>query len=164
MAVTDFELVDPTHSQLHPALDEAQMAAVARYGRCCTYAAGEQVFEHGQRDAPFVVLKSGAVDIYERTDPQKRRRIAHVIAGRFIGDLSMFTGEPTVAEAEAAADCEAYILEREQLRRLITEQTYVGEVILKCLIDRREWLRGNDLGTVKLVGSRYDAGCYELRD
>ncbi|MEM7626927.1 MAG: FAD-dependent oxidoreductase [Planctomycetota bacterium] len=159
-----FELVDPAHPVLHPELDSEQISTVARYGRSCTFAPGDTLFRHGQRDAPFVVLKTGRVDIFERTSPTERHLIAKVIAGRFIGDQSMFTGEPTVAEAEAAEPCEALILEREQLRRLITEHTYVGEVILKCLMDRRDWLRGNDLGQVKLIGSRFSEDCYALRD
>jgi thioredoxin reductase (NADPH) len=159
-----FELVDPTHPRLHPALDAEPMRVVAEYGRCCDFNEGDTLFTHGQRDAPFIVLKSGRVDIYEKTSPRDRKLIAQVIPGRFIGDISMFTGEPTVAEAVAAERCEAYLLEREQLRKLIAEHTYIGEVILQCLIDRRDWLKGNDLGAVKLVGSRYSDACYGLRD
>ena len=158
------EMVDPAHPVLHPALTAEQIEIVARYGECCEYKVGQRIFEHGQRDAPFIVLKSGHVEIYERMSSDKRRLIAHVIPSRFIGDLSMFTGEPTVAEGEASEPCEALILERGQLRKLITEHTYIGEVILKCLIDRRDWLRGQDLGAVKLVGSRYDEKVYALRD
>ncbi|MEL7086933.1 MAG: FAD-dependent oxidoreductase [Planctomycetota bacterium] len=161
---TSFELVDPTHPQLHPELTAEQIETVGRYGRCRPFSPGERLFNHGQRDAPFIVLKAGRVDVYERHSPTQRQLIAHVVPGRFIGDLSMFTGEPTVAEAEAAEPCEALVLEREQLRRLITEHTYVGEIILKCLMNRREWLRGNDLGYVKLIGSRFSEDCYNLRD
>ncbi|MEM1027907.1 MAG: FAD-dependent oxidoreductase [Planctomycetota bacterium] len=164
MSIATFELVDPTHPQLHPRLSDEHQQFALRYGRCCTYNVGDRLFEHGQRDAPFIVLKSGKVDIFERLSPDQRRLIAHVIEGRFIGDLSMFTGEPTVAEAEAIEPCEAIILTREQLRRLITEHTYLGEIVLRCLMDRREWLRGNDLGAIKLVGSRYSEDCYALRD
>ncbi|MEO1235847.1 MAG: FAD-dependent oxidoreductase [Planctomycetota bacterium] len=164
MPQATFELVDPEHPRLHPELSDEHGEIVMRYGTCRRYAEGETLFTHGQRDAPFIWLRSGKVDIHERSGPDARQLIAHVIAGRFIGDIAMFTGEPTVAEAEAAVDCEACVLEREALRRLITEHTYVGEIILRCLIDRREWLKGNDLGAVKLLGSRYSERCYELRD
>jgi len=164
MTTKTFELVDPAHPQLHPRLSDDHLEIVGRYGKCCVYEPGDMLFNHGQRDAPFVVLKSGKVDIYERLSADSRQLIAHVIEKRFIGDLSMFTGEPTVAEAEAIEPCEAFILTREQLRKLITEHTYVGEIILQCLIARRDWLRGNELGAVKLVGSRYSDDCYALRD
>ncbi len=112
MPTTPVKLVEPDHPILHPALDAEQIEIVASYGRCCDYQYGDKIFEHGQRDAPFVVLKSGRVEIFECMTPGERRLIAHVIPGRFIGDLSMFTGEPTVAEAEASEACEALILQR----------------------------------------------------
>ncbi|MEM8737203.1 MAG: FAD-dependent oxidoreductase [Planctomycetota bacterium] len=164
MTTPHFELVDPKHPRLHPELSAEHLQIIADYGECCSYQEGDTIFTHGQRDAPFVVLKTGSVAVYERMSPGKRRLIANVLERRFIGDLSMFTGEPTVAEAEADEPCEALILEREQLRRLITEHTYVGEIILRCLMDRRDWLKGNALGAIRLVGSCYSEKCYALRD
>ncbi len=158
------EIVDPTHPTLHPALSDEQLELVARYATCRVYELGETMFRHGQRDAPFIVLKAGKVDIYERNSPTQRTLIANVIPRRFIGDLSMFTGEPTVAECEAGERCEAYVLERPALRRLITEHAEIGELILKCLIDRREWLQGQELGQVKVIGSLLDKDAFALRD
>ncbi|MEM8782744.1 MAG: FAD-dependent oxidoreductase [Planctomycetota bacterium] len=157
-------LVDPTHPRLHPKLTEDQLCEVAQYAACQRFEPGQLLFKQGQRHAPFVVLRQGKVNVYDKQTPHHRVLIAHCIAGRFIGDLSMFTGEPTIAMCEAAQECEAYVLTQAQLRQLITEHAAVGEIILKCLMDRREWLRGEKLGHVKVVGSRYDRDAFKLRD
>ncbi len=159
-----FELVDPADPRLHPALSDKQLDAVARFASCREFAEGDVMFEQGQRDAPFIIVKSGRADIYENLPGGDRRVIAHVIARRFIGDLSMFTGQPTLAECVAAEPCEALVMDREALRRLIAENSEVGDIIFACLIARREWLLGNDLGLAKLIGSRWSDESYRLRD
>ncbi|MEM7575994.1 MAG: FAD-dependent oxidoreductase [Planctomycetota bacterium] len=158
------EIVDPTHPTLHPALSDAQLEQVAALGACRVYEPGEQLFKHGQRDAPFIVLKTGSAKVYEAQACGERTHIADVIARRFIGDLSMFTGEPTLAECEASERCEAYQLDRHQLRKLINNHADTGETILQCLMARREWLRGNEIGYIRVVGSRFDPKAYDLRD
>ncbi|MEM8494515.1 MAG: FAD-dependent oxidoreductase [Planctomycetota bacterium] len=158
------EIVEPTHPTLHPALSDTQLECVASLGACRVYKKGETIFRHGQRDAPFVVLKAGGANIFERQACGTRTLIAKVIERRFIGDLAMFTGEPTLAECEAAERCEAYALDRHQLRKLINDHADTGELILKCLMERREWLRGNEIGYIRVIGSRFDPKAYDLRD
>ena len=158
------ELVDPTHPTLHPALTEAQLECIARFAVCQEFEPGDVLFKHGQREAPFIVLESGKADIYERLADGSRRLIAVVIADRFIGDLSMFTGQPTLAECEAAEHCRTLVMDRAKLRELIAHHSDVGDVILRCLIERREWLKGNDIGYAKLVASRWSPEAFRLRD
>ncbi|MEO0587080.1 MAG: FAD-dependent oxidoreductase [Planctomycetota bacterium] len=157
------DIVDPEHAVLHPALSERQMEQVARVAVCREYASGEVMFQHGQRDAPLFVLERGSVDIFDRTQPGDTL-IARVIEGRFVGDVSIFTGEPTVAECVASEPVRALTVERTALRRLIAESADVGDLILRTLIARREWLSGHGLGQVKLIGSRWSEQTFRLRD
>jgi len=157
------DIVDPEHPVLHPVLDERQMGELAAVATCREYACGDVMFTHGQRDAPLIVLETGSVDIFDRTQPGDTL-IARVIAGRFIGDLSMFTGEPTVAECVASEPVRALLIERPALRRLIAESGDVGDLVFRTLIARREWLDGHGLGRIKLIGSRWSEQTFRLRD
>ncbi|MEM1209618.1 MAG: FAD-dependent oxidoreductase [Planctomycetota bacterium] len=160
-SITD--LVPPDDPVLHPALTERQLREVAALAHCREYAPGEVMFEQGQRNAPLIVLESGSVDIYDRTQPGDTL-IARVIAGRFVGDLAMFTGEPTLAECVASEPVRALIIDQPQVRRLIAQQPDVGDLILRTLIARREWLSGHGLGQIKLIGSRWSEHTFRLRD
>ena len=68
------------HSVAFPTLDEAQMASL---GRCPLttlkrYRDGEKLFEAGDRDFKFFVVKSGSVEIRRRIgrDAEDRRRFS----------------------------------------------------------------------------------------
>src|SRR5216110_2977560 len=97
--VEDF--LDPDHPTLFPRLTPEQIEYLAEIGTQLTFARGDEVFAHGQRETPLYVVQSGAVDIIDQA-PEGDRYFTQCQVGAFIGDLSMFTGEPTLAAGFAA--------------------------------------------------------------
>src|SRR5919108_85636 len=93
------DLADPV---LFPRLPEAKIERLAERGERRLYEKDEVLFEQGQRDAPFFVIERGTVDIIDRR-PNEELWFARMDGGTFIGDVSMFTGEPTIAAGLAAA-------------------------------------------------------------
>ena len=61
-----------------------------------SFAAGETLVHQGQRDAPWLVLERGRVRVLDRK-PGKDVWIAEADAGTFLGDIAIFTGEPTIS-------------------------------------------------------------------
>ena len=57
--VEDF--LDPDHPTLFPRLTPEQIEYLAEIGTRLTYARGDVVFEHGQRETPLFVVESGAI-------------------------------------------------------------------------------------------------------
>ena len=66
-----------------------------------SFARGDLVWEHGQRDTPLYVILSGAVDVIDQA-PEGDRYFTQCREGTFAADISMFTGEPTLAAGFAA--------------------------------------------------------------
>jgi thioredoxin reductase (NADPH) len=78
-----------------PRLSEAQLASL---GRCPAttlkrYRDGEKLFETGQRDSNFFVVKSGSVEVLDESGPTPRVIRVHG-PGEFTGEVGQLTGTP----------------------------------------------------------------------
>src|SRR3954452_9834525 len=92
-----------------PTLNEAQMTAL---GRCPLtklrrYRDGEKLFEAGDRECKFDVVKSGAVEILDESG-EKPRTIVVLQPGQFTGDVAHLAGSPALETGVARGDCEVY--------------------------------------------------------
>src|SRR4030095_5430673 len=95
--------LDPDHPTLFPRLTPAQIEQLAERAETLSFSPGEVIFEQGERDASFYVVRSGAVDIIDR-QPDGDHYFAQCQAGTFVADISMFTGETTPARGGVAEE------------------------------------------------------------
>jgi thioredoxin reductase (NADPH) len=159
--VEDF--LDPDHPTLFPRLTPEQIEYLARIGTQLSFARGELVFEHGQRETPLYVIVSGALDIIDRA-PEGDRYFTQCREGTFAADISMFTGEPTLAAAFAAEPTSLLAVQPEDVRRVVATAAELGDLLLRTMITRREWLQGRGLGQQKLIGSRWSGDAFTVRE
>jgi len=149
-----------------PTFDEAQMAALRRCAAASLeqYRAGQALFEVGDRDFKFFVVKSGEVEILDPSGESPRTIAVHR-PGQFTGDVAHLTGSPSVVSAVARADCEVYGISPAGLRDVLNNCPELGDVILQAFIARRQLLResGNFTG-VRVIGSRYSRDTFRIRD
>ena len=149
-----------------PTLDEAQMASLAG----CTltslkrHADGEKLFQVGDRDFKFFVVKSGEVEIVDPYGDTPKTLVVHR-PGQFTGDVSHLTGNPAVVTAIARGDCEAYELSGDSLRKLLNQCPQLSDLILQAFMARRQLLRESPNFTgLRLIGSRYSQDTFRIRD
>jgi thioredoxin reductase (NADPH) len=159
--VEDF--LDPDHPTLFPRLTPEQIEYLADRGTQLTYGRGDRVFEHGERDAPLYVVQSGAIDVIDHA-PEGDRYFTQCRPGTFAADISMFTGEPTLAAGYAAEPTTLIALPPEELRRVVATAAELGDLLLRTMITRREWLQGRGLGQQKLIGSRQSREAFSVRE
>jgi thioredoxin reductase (NADPH) len=159
--VEDF--LDPDDPTLFPRLTSEQIDYLAKIGTQMSFARGELVFEHGQRETPLYVVQSGAVDIIDQA-PEGDRYFTQCQRGTFIADLSMFTGEPTLAAGFAAEPTSLVALPPEDVRRVVATTTELGDLLLRTMVTRREWLQGRGLGQQRLIGARWSSEAFAVRD
>ncbi len=115
------------------------------------------------RDDTFFVLHSGRVEFFYR-GPDGDRFINTLLPGTFIGDLSIFTGEPTIAACIAAEPSRALVMSREALRQLTADRPDVADLLLSTMIARREWLEGNGYGQSRVLGTRWSREAFAIRE
>src|SRR4051794_34897855 len=160
--VEDF--LDPGDPAMFPRLTPEQVSYLEEIGTQLTFARGEEVFAHGQRETPLYIVQSGAVDIIDHA-PEGDRYFTQCREATFIGDLSMFTGEPTLAAGYAAGPTSLIALPPEDVRRVVaTAPADLGDLLLRTMVARRDFLMGRGLGQQKLIGSRWSGESFAVRE
>lgn len=153
---------DDDGGRLYPPLSDDQLRRIEAVAVCCEFSPGEMLFDHGQKIAPFFVLKSGRVDFIER-NPCEDRHFLTLSAPVFLGDISIFTGEPTIAACVARDAVQALRVEHEALHGLVVEHSDIGDIILSAFMARRAWLANHAVGNMQLIGPRDCRLTFRLR-
>jgi thioredoxin reductase (NADPH) len=155
--------LDPDDAILFPRLTAAQIEQLAEHAETVSFSPGEILFEQGQRDTPFFVVLSGAVDIIDR-QPDGDHYFTQCQAGTFAADISMFTGEPTLARGVVAEEASVLVMAPDELRRLVAGAAELGDLLLRTMVVRREWLKSQGYGLERLIGKRSSGDAFAIRE
>ena len=148
---------------LFPRLSDAKLAWLAERGDRSTFQPGEVLYEHGVRDAPFYVIESGLVEFIDRK-PGKDVYIAQADSRTFIGDIAVFTGEPTISACVAVEPTDVIVFERAALRDMVAHWPEFGEHVFRTLMARRTWHEEEGHGIMRLIATRGSRRAFEVRD
>lgn len=146
----------------YPRLSDEQITALAAHGERRRTKRGEILFREGDRDYDFFVILEGLVAVVEESRPE-RRLIAVNGAGRFLGELSLLTGQAAFATAEVCEPGEVLRLPVERFRALVSKDPVLGDLILRVYFLRRSLLIGLGAG-FRIVGSCYSPDTRRLRE
>ncbi len=146
-----------------PKLDDDQIASLDKFATLKTFQPGETLFAAGERDFKFFVIKSGEVEIIERSSGHDRLVTVHEARG-FTGDVDMLTGRPALVSGIARTPCEAYEISAADLRRILNEMPRVSDVLLRAFLMRRKLLEESGLTGLRVVGSRYCRDTHRIRE
>jgi thioredoxin reductase (NADPH) len=153
----------PDRDGAYPRLSEQQLAALEARGERRRTTAGELLFRQGEEHYDFFVVLEGRVAIFADRGTEAEQVIAVHGPGRFLGELSLLTGQPafyTAAVEEAGAVLRVPV---ERLLRIVSQDAALGDLVLRAYLLRRELLSGVGAG-LKIVGSRFAADTRRLRD
>jgi thioredoxin reductase (NADPH) len=152
----------PDHDGAFPRLDEVQIAALERDGERRPTKAGEVLFHQGDRHYDFFVILAGKVVIRDG-DGEDAPIIAVHGPGRFLGELSLLSGEGAFFTAVVDEPGEVLVIPVERLRERVLLDPVLGDVVLRAYMLRRELLIGLGAG-LKIVGSRFSPETRRLRE
>lgn len=163
MRVQSERVPDLGDELLYPRLTDAKIEWLAQRGERRSFAAGEVLYEQARRDAPFFVIDRGLVDLVDRK-PGKDVYIAQADSRTFIGDIAVFTGEPTISACIAVEPTEVIAFDRGGLRSMLAQWPELGEIVLRTLLARRAWHEGEGHGVLRLIAARGSRRAFEVRD
>ncbi len=146
-----------------PRLSDAKLAWLGKRGRRRTVAAGEVLYEHAVRDAPFFIIEHGLVELVDRK-PGKDVHIAQADSRTFIGDIAAFTGEPTISACVAVEPTDVIEFDRSKLREIVARWPEFGEHIFETLLARRAWHEAAGHGVIRVIAARGSRRAFEVRD
>src|SRR5215218_5693183 len=121
-----------------PKLREDQIEVLSRYGETRTTEVGEVLFRAGDASNDFIVVLEGEVEVIDDFAGEAWT-MGILRAGRFVGDLSMLTGQAVSASAVMREGGKVLAIPREQLKEVVTEEPNLSDIILKAFLARRSW-------------------------
>ena len=148
---------------LFPRLSDAKLAWLAKRGERRSFQPGDVLYEHAVRDAPFYVIERGLVEFIDRK-PGKDVYIAQADSHTFIGDIAVFTGEPTISACVAVEPTDVIVFDRSGLRGMIARWPELGEHMFRTLLARRAWHEAEGHGIMRLIAPRGSRRAFEVRD
>ena len=146
-----------------PRLADAQIAALDAQGQRRPIQPGDVLFSEGDRESDFFVILAGKVASVEGKATPEERVIAVHGRGRFLGELSLLTGEGAWYSAVAVDAGEVLAVPVGRLRELVARDPAFGDLILRAYLLRRSILIGLGAG-LRIVGSKYSPDTRRVRD
>jgi thioredoxin reductase (NADPH) len=157
------EFPDLADEGFFPRLSDAKLAWLAKHGQRRTAEVGEVLYEHAVREAPFFVIERGLVEFIDRK-PGKNVIVAQADGPTFIGDIAVFTGEPTISACVAVEQTDVIEFDRAKLRAMVARWPEFGEHIFATLLERRAWHEARGQGVMRLIAPRGSRRAFEVRD
>src|SRR6185436_20118270 len=105
----------------------------------------------------------GLVEFIDRK-PGKDVYIGQADTGTFIGDIAMFTGEPTISACVAVEQTDVLAFDRQGLRDMLARSPEMGEGIFRTMLARRAWDEAEGHGVMRLIAPRGSRRAFEVRD
>ncbi len=98
----------------------------------------EVICQENEPSEEFYIILSGAVEVFSERNNQA---IATLREGEFFGEISLLIGTPRTATVRAlTADTVLFVVERQQLQKLLSEHKELGEQIAVKLSERQQVL------------------------
>src|SRR4028118_1255797 len=145
-----------------PALREDQTEILGRYGKTRMTEAGQVLFRAGDTQNDFIVVLEGEVEMIDDFAGEART-VGVMRPGRFLGDLTMLTGQAVIPSAVMREGGEVLAISRERLKEIVTEEPNLSDIILKAFIARRSWGMRAGFG-LRIIGSRHSSDATRLRE
>jgi thioredoxin reductase (NADPH) len=145
-----------------PRLDQSQRSRFRGLGHVRAVVAGEILFAAGDETSDFFIIESGAVTIVQGLGAENRVIAVHG-QHRFLGELSLLTGQRLYLSGVVRDPGEVIQVPLDKLRQIVDEDKTLSDIILGAFMARRSILI--DVGTgIKLIGSRFSPDSRHLRE
>ena len=146
-----------------PRLSDEHLALLDAVGKRRKLVRGELLFEPGDADCSFFVVLDGVVEILDGFGTSEEVVLGLHGQGRFIGELSLMTGEPAYLAARVREAGEMIVLARAALMSVVGRHQQLGDLILSAFIARRAILVDAGNG-VRVFDVRHSERGRELRE
>ena len=120
--------IDPTRRhQMFPALTDAEIARIKRFGIVHRYPRGARLFAAGEPGPGMFVVLKGLVSITQRDGLGRVVPIAQQGPGQFLAEVAQLSGGYALVDGYADDDVETLLVPPEQLRALIIAEAAIDD-------------------------------------
>jgi len=119
--------------------NDAEIVQLIEYGYRQLFPTDQIVCEEGEPGDSFYILLKGSVEIFSKRAEQY---IATLNEGEFFGEMSVLMGIPRSATVRTLDDTVLFVIERNDLQRLLKDHRGLADQIAQKLLERQQTLRG----------------------
>jgi thioredoxin reductase (NADPH) len=149
-------------AEAFPVLTRAQIARLSALGIEKTFAAGEAVFDQGDRMVPFYVVVSGELEVVHPRGKEEDPITVHV-AGEFTGEINLIAERRSLVCGRAKGELRVIRIEPARLQSIVQTDPELSELFMRAFILRRMALVSDGLGDSVVIGSRDSAATLRLQ-
>lgn len=146
-----------------PELSEAQIAMLLGRGDRRSTKIGDVLYREGDRPYDFVVVLEGRVAAVEGYQNPDERVVAVYGRRRFLGEISLLTGQAAFVTAVVVEPGEVLVVPVERLCELVLEDVALSDLILRAYLERRSILIEGGVG-LRILGSCFSSDTRRLRE
>lgn len=137
---------------LYPKLSADQLERAARYGVHRTYNATTRLYRQGERETDLYIVLSGSLQIFWLDTVEREEHFYTLEPGEFSGELNLLNHRETLTAARALAGSSILRIPRERLREFLTAEPEIGELVVRTIVQKRQWLVQRGAGGLALLG------------
>jgi acetate kinase len=112
------------------------LATLVKGSRVTTFESGEAIIEFGDEGRFLGVLLAGEAEVSVADDDGRRRRLATLAPGELFGEMSLMTGDRTMADVIGVTPCTALVVPRALFASAIVSQPSAIKVLSKTITER----------------------------
>ena len=117
------------------ALCEEEQIQLAQRATTADYGEGEYIVRQGEPGDSLYIIQKGSCDVFIKAHGGREKKVAHIEAGDFFGEMSLLTGEVRNATVRAAEDTSVVAIDKLAFSTIITANPSIsvqlGEVLTK---------------------------------
>jgi thioredoxin reductase (NADPH) len=132
-------------------LSSDQLASAARYGTQRSYATVTRLYRQGERAADLYIVLEGTVQTFWSKAINGDEQFITLEPGEFSGELNLLNQRETLIAARALAGSSVLRIPRERLREFLIAEPDIGEIIVRTIVQRRQWFVQIGVGGLTLI-------------
>ena len=167
---TEVAASDPTvndaykrKAQIYPILSDEMTERIAQYGQIESVTKGQMLFTRGDRTVDFFLVLEGAIEIYEGDDAAPEHVVTVHRAHQFTGEVDLLNDRMILVSGRAIEDSRVVRVPRPDLKRLVTGETDIAEIMMRAFILRRVGLIQHGQGGVLVIGANHNADTLRIQ-
>lgn len=122
-------------TSLFPKLSDEQLQRLTECGNEMQLKPGEMLFAEGDPTYDFYVVLEGEIKITKKVGEEEIVLVVHE-PGEFTGELSMLTGEPSLASAHAVGASRVLRFEAHDFKHFVTTCTPMRDILIPAMAQR----------------------------
>ena len=145
-------------------LNDMLRARLRTYGTSHATVAGEVLYKVGDPGYDLILIDEGtAVVVREATPGSPEEVVSRQTAGGILGEMSLLSRQTVYLTARMTSDGAVHRISPSDLRRLMSADSELSDVLLTTFMARREQLQTSAASSVEIVGHGRSAESLALR-